>query len=141
FNRLAPTGVRLNTPFSLQSDQPAYLESPLNYKSYQGGLLAPYDDRWIAPPILSLAHSFCGIGANDIAHTSGCGFLKLTRIWPPELRDHRVYSSNTLIHQGSAAITSVGALGVSIATLRGEGRVSARLRSFSVSINHALPQP
>ena len=141
FNRRPPTGVRLNTPSGLQTDQANYLESPLNYKSYQGGLISPFDDRWIQPPVFSLAHSFCGIAGNDgeILHTSGSGFLKLTRIWPPELRDHRVYSSRSLTDDTEDIITSIGALGVTVATNTGVGRMSARLRSFSVWINEPLP--
>jgi hypothetical protein len=141
FHRRGPSGVRLNTPGSLQNDQANYLESPLNYKSYQGGLIAPRDDRWIQPPLFSLAHSFCGIGANqsEILHTSGSGFLKLTRIWPPELRDHRIYSCKSLTDDSANMITSIGAVGISIVTNSGIGRLSARFRSFSVSINDPLP--
>jgi hypothetical protein len=144
FNRRAPSGVRVNTPSALENNLPTeqadYLESPLNYSSYQGGLIAPGDDRWIQPPVFSLAHSFCGVGANanDIRHTSGTGFLKLTRISPPELRDHRVYTSSSLIHDGTSEIRSIGALGISVVTGSGVGRLSARLRSFSVSINNPL---
>jgi hypothetical protein len=143
FHRRGPTGVRLNTPSGLQIDQSDYLESPLNYKSYQGGLIAPGDDRWIQPPLFSFAHSFSGFGANqdEILHTAGSGFLKLTRIWPPELRDHRIYSTEALTDDSANVIASIGAVGISIITNTGIGQLSVRLRSFSVSINDPLPEP
>jgi hypothetical protein len=153
FNR-ASNGVRLNTPRAgargaLQTDKAQNLESPLDYGSYQSGYMARGNDlagqdpvpgeRGVPspgdPPVFTLGHSFCGWNA-AIGHTPGNGSLVIARE-ESEVRDHRVYSSNSLISAGPAQTseTRIRALGISLATLHGYGWMSVRLRTFSLSFN------
>ncbi len=137
-----PDGVRLNTPTGLQLDQPSNLESPLDYGRYQGGYMAFPDgtDGVVDPPIFTLEHSFCGWGwdtlEDALKHNPGAGFLKINRTYPPhEVWDHRAYSTNKLRGAEPPPVVHVGAVGVTLVTQQGFGRISVRLRTFSVSFN------
>lgn len=143
FNRQPPGGVRLNTPKDpqgfggLQADKAAYLESPLDYDRYQGGYIALPGgaDGVVPPPIFTLEHSFCGWSFAQNGHTPGCGGLSIRRTWRPDVpQDHRVYSNNALTHAAVPA-TRIGALGVTLATQNGVGRMRVRLRSFELWFN------
>jgi hypothetical protein len=137
-------GVRLNTPRvqdigALQTDKAAPLESPLDYGIYQGGYMAFPNgtDGVVDPPVFSLEHSFCGNKAEDNKHTPGSGSLKILRTWQSEVQDHRVFSNDALISY-PGQLTSIGALGVSLVTLSGYGRMSVRLRTFSIWVNDSV---
>lgn len=138
-------GVRLNTPRNaqgtgpLQTDTALCLETPLNYDIYQGGYMAFPNgtDGVVDPPIFSLEHSFCGWNAAANKHTPGCGWLKIYRSWQPEAQDHRVFSSDAFT-SSPGQVTAIGALGVSLVTLNGFGRMSVRLRTFSIWVNESL---
>lgn len=142
FNRQF-NGVRLNTPSdllgigALQKDKAACLEMPLDYSSYQGGYMAFPNgtDGFVEPPVFSLEHSFCGWNAGANGHTPGYGSLKIVRAKQFEVSDHRVFSSNALT--APAPVTSIGALGVSLVTLNGVGRMRVRLRTFTIWFNPA----
>lgn len=142
FNRTFD-GVRLNTPKdpqglgALQVDKAACLESPLEYGPYQGGYMAFPNgtDGVVDPPVFSLEHSFCGWNAMTNGHTPGCGWLKIHRSWQPEVQDHRVFSSNAL---ASSSAQTIGALGISLVTQSGFGRIRVRLRTFSIWVNDSL---
>lgn len=144
FNRVFD-GVRLNTPKdpqgtgSLQADKAACLESPLDYGLYQGGYMAFPNgtDGVVDPPIFSLEHSFCGWNAETNDHTPGSGTLKIYRSWQPEVQDHRVFSSDAIASY-PGQVTAIGALGVSLVTLSGFGRMSVRLRTFSIWVNESV---
>lgn len=137
-------GVRLNTPTiqdigALQTDKAAPLESPLDYGIYQGGYMAFPNgtDGVVDPPIFSLEHSFCGWNAEANKHTPGSGSLKILRTWQSDVQDHRVFSNNAL-PSFPGQVESIGALGVSLVTLSGYGRMSVRLRTFSIWMNESV---
>ena len=140
--------VRLNTPSSqgirrLQSDQAAPLESPLNYSSYRGGytVLPNGSEIQTEPPLFTLSTSFCGWDTIKLGHSVGCGFLKISRSWRPEVEDHRVFSNNSFIpilDPETPSRNAIRALGISVATQQGIGRMSARIRSFSLSFNNSI---
>jgi hypothetical protein len=134
-------GVRLNTPTGLQTDQAGLLESPLDFDRYQGGpvVLPDGTQKVVEPPIFTLEHSFCGRDAAANKHVVGGGRLAIARTWLPEVRDHRVYSSDALRRAGPP-VSSVGALGVSLGTLKGVGTMRVRLRTFSVWFNASLSE-
>lgn len=131
-------GVRANTPNWLQLDQAAYLESPLNYDNY--------NDPVYNVPLFTLEHSFCATNSIVTGHAVGSCHLKITRTWPPpEVRDHRLYSSLPPWeprgqHDEEMRETRLRALGFTLAMTRNAtGRARVRLRSFSVWINDPLP--
>jgi hypothetical protein len=161
FTRGSGGGVRLNTPANslpeeprrgtLQRDQAAFLESPLDYNRYQGGLIAlpfgtgPFVE--VDPPLFTLEHSFCGWNFRNNGHTVGAGFLRINRPpierapWPLEVRDHRVYSSDTLkfaLSDETFVQARIRAVGVSLATRMGLGNMSVRLRSLQVWFNDSM---
>lgn len=121
------SGVRLNTPGALQPDGPAHLESPLNYGDYQASSIAP-------PALFTLEHWFCGKGLAGNKHIPGGCSLKISRGAQCEGIDQRVYSSDVL-SAAAASTSTIGALGVSLVTKDGFGRISVRLRTFSIWIN------
>jgi hypothetical protein len=112
FNRQF-NGVRLNTPGHLEGDQAAVLVSPLNYPQ-------------LSPGRFTLAHYFCGRNAAG-RYSTGFGTLSISP--PIDLDDERLYSSAGLSGGQQAWI---GALGVTVVTLNGVGRITARLRNFAV---------
>ena len=132
-------GVRLNTPTGLQTDQAGLLESPLDFDRYQGGPMVLPDGtvEVVEPPIFTLEHSFCGRDTAANKHVVGSGRLAIARTSQPEVRDHRVYSSDALRHAGPP-VSSIGALGVSLGTIDGIGTMKVRLRTFSVWFNASL---
>lgn len=112
-----PTGVRLNTPQHLEGDQAVDVISmtPVNYGA-------------LTPGHFTLEHYFCGVNA---AGRQAVGFGTLSIGAPIGEDDQRVYS-NAQLSDGSQ--DWIGALGVTLATLTGNGRFSVRLRSFSVAM-------
>jgi hypothetical protein len=141
-------GIRLNTPTeqgvgTLQSDKATPLETPLNYSSYRGGYTVLPNGREVQsePPLFTLTFSFCGWGTIANKHSVGCGFLKIAHSWKPEAEDHRVFSSNALIQVLDPVTffrTEIRSLGISVGTVNGVGKISARMRSFSLSINESI---
>lgn len=114
--QFVPDGVRLNTPGDLEGHPPTMLITPLAYEP-------------LSPVRYQLEHHFCGASA-DRGYTIGYGTLS---VGPPvKKNDQRVYSSAGLTPGLPQA--GVGALGVTIVTGRGSGHISARLRSFTVSV-------
>ena len=130
-NPNAGEGARLNTPGSEQRDQAAPLDAPLDYDQYQGS-----SSR--RPTLFVLEHAFCGIQAGPapvpattnlnapVGHSAGCGFLNIGG-----KKDLRVFSSTGLSQVANA---SIGALGIAVITQSGVGKISVRLRRFSVAI-------
>jgi hypothetical protein len=122
FNNVVGNGVRLNTPGSLQSGATAPVDSPLDYANY-----------WPANPgsVFTLEQAYSGIkpAARPAGngHVVGCGYLTIGN-----RNDQRVFSNEAF--SGAGAQAWIDALGVSIVTTSGVGQISARLRSFSVSI-------
>ena len=112
FNRQF-NGVRLNTPGHQEGDQAAVLVSPLDYPQ-------------LSPGRFTLGHHFCGVKAAG-RYSTGFGTLSIAP--PIRLDDERLYSSVGL---SGGQQTWIGALGVTVVTLNGVGRITARLRSFSV---------
>lgn len=112
FNRQF-NGVRLNTPGHQEGDQAAVLVSPLNYPQ-------------LSPGRFMLGHHFCGRNAAG-RYSIGLGTLSISP--PIGLDDERMYSSVGL---SGGQQTWIGALGVTVVTLNGAGRITARLRSFTV---------
>ncbi|HKP68409.1 MAG TPA: hypothetical protein VJV05_03930 [Pyrinomonadaceae bacterium] len=146
-------GIRLNTPGSLQKDQGATSDAPLDYLSYQRHQArAPGSNDYyieVGPPVFTLEHSFCGWNARTNGHTPGMGALEILRPWlehppwsrNPKVKDHRVYSSTAMLPPGATTSIQdkIRALGVSIATINGMGRMSARLRTFEIWVNVSAP--
>jgi hypothetical protein len=140
-------GVRLNTPSALQNlsttlpkVQAAPLDRPLDYSRYRRA------EGEAEPPLFILEHAFCGIGAVQYGHAPGSGSLTLRSSREPEKRDHRVYSTAALSNGLAVTDNFIAAFGVSVVTLSGIGRVSARLRGFELSFNTAaslepVPEP
>lgn len=137
FNKV-DNGVRLNTPKpgKVQLDTAAFLESPLDYSRY---LVRP------RTPVFTLKHSFCGGNLMEIVdnvqinHTASCGFLEIARHPHSLAEDHRVFSDSSLFSkfESNPQNAAIRALGVSVANT-GIGKVSARVRTFSVWINESL---
>lgn len=73
----------------------------------------------------SLEHTYGGFNIDTLGHSAGCGSLHISGVGS----DQRVFS-----HTGLAAAPSIGAVGVGLGTLEGIGRMSVRLRSFSVEM-------
>ena len=146
FNRIF-NGVRLNTPGALQTDKASCLESPLNYSSYQGGYTVLPNGREFhsEPPVFALEASFCGWNTAVRQHAVGSGALRIVRSWMEDRADHRVFStdalnavlpSTTLVT--AAAPVSIRGLGVQVVTVNGVGVMQARIRAFSLSLNHSI---
>lgn len=132
FNRGSPIpqvldGARVNTPGSEQRDQQRPLYGPpLDYNQFKRGCLSLFPPRRFV-----LEHAFCGVGAAHeslptplLGYSVGSARLSIGSRW-----DMRVYS-----HKGLSNNATIGALGVSIVTQRGEGQFSARLRRFCVTL-------
>lgn len=111
-----PNGVRLNTP--------GHLEAP----DQAGMLITPLDYAALTPGRFVLQHHFCGINAAR-GYTIGYGSLT---IGPPIRKDDQRVYSNAGLSTGQQ--TWIGALGVALVTIQGAGRISVRVRSFSVWI-------
>lgn len=131
-------GVRLNTPGSLQQiDQQRRLDGPLDYDRYQPVRFGPWFE--IPGPTFVLDHAFCGYAAATNGHTPGSGKLRIRWLFGPDKRDQRVYSSKELMKTAPLpAGATIGAVGVSIATLTGVGTFGARVRSFQLWLDRAL---
>lgn len=131
-------GVRLNTPRSLQQvDQARRLDGPLEYARYQPfGCLGVFLRR---APVFTLEHAFCGYAAQDNGHTPGSGMLKIRFPFWVEKCDYRVYSSTELLPLPAGS--TIGAVGVSVATVSGVGTFGARLRSFRLWLDQELTRP
>jgi hypothetical protein len=135
------SGVRINTPFALQTDRLFYLETPLDYSRYES--IGEH-----GPALFTLEHSFCGAALVTKSknpdtlpwHTSGVGSLKILGYSPDagqtKMRDHRVYSSTKLALTSppppDPPPTNIRALGVTLGSVGGAGQMSVRLRSFSI---------
>ncbi len=110
-----PNGVRLNTPRHLEGDQAAMLITPLDYDG-------------LSPGRFTMEHHFCGVNAPG-RYSVGFGTLD---VGPPiRESDQRVYSNEGL---SGGEQDWIGALGVTLVTLNGTGRIQVRLRSFAVSV-------
>jgi hypothetical protein len=107
FNRRL-NGVRLNTPGHEEGDQATILVSPLNYTPHP-------------PPVFLLEHYFCGFRA---AGRYSIGHGSLTIKPPATTKDQRVYSNKAL---SGGQQTWIGALGVTLVTLDGFGKIMVRL--------------
>lgn len=108
-------GVRLNTPANLEGDPGAELITPLNYGA-------------LTPGIFTLKNYFCGVKAVG-RQSIGFGSLSTSsQIGAKE--DQRLYSTAEM----SGGQEWIGALGVTIATITGQGRFTVRLRKFSVAM-------
>jgi hypothetical protein len=124
------TGVRLNTPMSLQRDAATVLDGPLNYNKYQGLW-------WILPPSrFQLEHAFCGIPTRvrpqDEFHVTGSGSLSLLG-----KQDHRVYSHKNFSGPTAAFIKELSV--VLTMTEASFGRISARVRTFTLFLLTTTP--
>ena len=130
-------GVRLNTPGSLQQiDQARRLDGRLVYARYWPNRVFP----WLFPaPVFTLDHAFCGYAAASNGHTPGSGTLRIRFLLGIEKLDRRVYSSNQLLPLPVGS--TIGAVGVSVATLSGVGTFGARLRSFRLWLDQELKGP
>lgn len=132
FNRQRPpTGVRLNTPGSLEKpppppdrDQASFLDEQLNLARYNGS----------DPSQFTLSLSFCGVRSALRGHTSGSSFLRIKDKNKPLRDDHRVFTSATLLPN-----TVISCLGAGVELAAGGDLVSLRLRRFSIFINKPLP--
>jgi hypothetical protein len=131
-------GVRLNTPGSLQQiDQQRRLDGPLDYARYQPVRFGPFFE--LPGAIFVLDHAFCGYAAATNGHTPGSGKLRIRWFFGADKRDQRVYSSQELMKTAPLpAGATIGAVGVSIATLTGVGTFGARVRSFQLWLDRAL---
>lgn len=135
-------GVRLNDPDRAQdatTNKAPDLDSPLSYSRYKPGCFGLGRATQF---ILSFA--FSGIQAGPVptgtrklgdplGYAVGCGFLEMLgvpRFRKDNLKDHRLFSSTNL---SSGTQDWIGALGVSITSLSGQGKFSVRLRRFSIS--------
>jgi hypothetical protein len=145
FNRIY-NGVRLNTPSGMEQsdfDQPIPIDSPLDYVRYQSQLPSWLEglglDWLFAAPVFTLEHSFCGWGALDNRHNAGAGSLTMRKANGAEKKDHRVYSSKAKIDAplNTQDEPTVQSIGISVLTSSGVGRISARIRTFSLSFNHS----
>ena len=120
------TGVRLNAPRSLQSDGPTLLDGPLDYDKYR----AVRGDRKRTG--FHLEHAFCGlpsaVASQDKRHVAGSGSLAVGR-----KRDHRVYSHTSFSGTTAAFIKELSI--VLTMTDLSFGRISARLRTFTLLLN------
>lgn len=150
FNRrTAWDGARLNVVNEEQKDQAAALDGGVGYGRFLRRI-HNFPFRWPVP--FALEHWFCGRQSGaaaalpphppNIGHVAGLGALTIGK-----RRDWRAYSSTVLSGSarhtrvaGTSPVTSftappasLGALGVSLATISGTGRMSVRLRRFSVS--------
>ena len=113
------TGVRLNTPMSLQRDGPSVLDSPLDYRKYRG--------TWFRRPTrFDLEHAFCGVTPQQNPHVTGSGSLSMF----PGRKDHRVYSNKSSSGTTPAFIKELSILLTT--TEVSFGRISARLRAFTL---------
>lgn len=110
FNRQF-NGVRLNTPGHQEGDQGSVQVSPLNYSQ-------------LTPGRFTLGHHFCGRTAG---YSIGMGTLSIS---PPINAEDERLDSNVTLFGGQQAW--IGALGVTLVTLNGVGRITVRLRKFSV---------
>jgi len=131
-------GVRLNTPGSLQQiDQARRLDGPLDYTRYEPVRFGPF---LVFPgATFVLDHAFCGYAAATNGHTPGSGKLRIQWFFGADKRDQRVYSSMELMKdQPLPTGTTIGAVGVSIATLSGVGTFGARVRTFQLWLDRAL---
>ena len=120
------TGVRLNTPRSLQGDGPTLLDGPLDYKKYRGIRGVRNRTRF------QMEHAFCGIpsavASQDKRQVPGSGSLSVGR-----KRDHRVYSHKNFSGTTAAFIKELSI--VLTMTDASFGRISARLRTFTLLLN------
>lgn len=148
-NTLGRNGVRLNDPSRAQdaaTNKATDLDSPLSYDRYKGWW-------WLIPPTrFILSFAFSGIQAgpapdprspgDPLGYAVGCGFLEMSswvlvrkkwEIWTwfrRSKKDLRLFSSTQL---STGNQTWIGALGVSLATVSGQGTIMARLRRFTIS--------
>jgi hypothetical protein len=115
------TGVRLNTPMSLQRDGPSVLDSPLDYSEYRGS--------WFRRPTrFYLEHAFCGFTPQQNPHVTGSGSLSML----PGTQDHRVYSNK---NSSGATTRFIKELSIVLTMTEASfGRISARLRTFTLYV-------
>lgn len=151
--REGSTGIRLSTPnappprnYVLQSDEPVFLESPLVYSKFnpaidgQAVIHEPGLDDFRTPdvPSFTLIHSFSGRDMMSNHHTTGAGYLNISRKGSEDSTDHRVYSHAAIAetsimgneHQGTSA--RIRALGINLASAKGYGHMSVHLQSFEI---------
>ena len=124
-------GVRLSTPRGLQGGDPGHLEYPIDYSQYNP--VPPHDQKNPAVvPVFILEQSFCGINLNlTTNHTTGAGFLKISRPGNQVNADHRVFSQADFT--GGNSSPKVNAMGVNLAaTNRGSGWISIRLLTLEI---------
>jgi hypothetical protein len=117
-------GARLNIVAEEQSDQASALDEGTNYRRFLRRI-RPFPYLWPVPFVLQ--HSFCGV--NRIA---GFGALAIG-----SKSDSRAYSTTALAPAAPTPLAgdpTIGAVGISLATIRGVGTISVRLRRFSVSM-------
>lgn len=138
FNKLLTPGggVRLNTPFALQTDKGPPLVWPLSYGAMTGYGLKPIP--------FTLEHDFCGWNAVDLDHIVGSGHLATEQFDTIGLpggprQDWRVYSSDVFNTQPSQNPAPIGALAATLA-ITGMGAVGITFHRFTVLQNLSLPQ-
>jgi hypothetical protein len=109
-----PNGTRLNTPGHLEGDQATFLVTPLDYSQ-------------LTPGRFLLEHYFCGINAPG-RYSVGYGTLTLSP--PLKKSDQRAYSNAGL---SGGQQSWIGALGITLVTLTGTGKIMVRLRRFTIA--------
>ncbi|HKP37299.1 MAG TPA: hypothetical protein VJT71_10600 [Pyrinomonadaceae bacterium] len=135
FRRDFGAGVRLNTPGPLQKfstgpdeipDVAAALLTPLNYEDLYG-------------MVFKLDHFFCGYPGvmncpsqpDTIIHTTGFGMLKMSdQDGNLQREDYRAYSSKVFYSAGVGS--PIKSLGAHVSNTGGMGRMSIRIRRFTV---------
>jgi len=141
------TGVRLNTPLALQTDNSRTatdLDSPLDYGRYEAPQVMDPD----APPSgpssptrFVLQFLFCGVQAvpnpsstrHPLGYAVGWGLLSIGTKTDQRVLSHDSLWSNTEPPIDLSAVHTIGAFGASVVT-QGHGTVRARLRTFAVDL-------
>ena len=122
--------VRLNTPFMEQGDNDR-TATDLDSSDGFGTNGQPIE--------YTLQHQFCGVGAVGgilpSGHAVGCGFLNVGARADARVFTHTSLWANVVVGR----VAMIGALGVSVITRNGVGKMSARLTSFSVDVWPLLP--
>jgi hypothetical protein len=132
FNRRGDqSGIRVNGVGDDQADLSPYLDSPLDYQKYR----AAWFPFW-RPPRFMLEFNHCGIQAGpatnppmdppQLGYAVGSASLSIGA-----RSDHRPFSNRAL---STGEQDWIGALGVSLATIRGVGQYQVVLRRFTIDL-------
>jgi hypothetical protein len=124
------TGVRINGVNEEQKDQAGYIDSPIDYSRYRAGCLG-----FGRAPRFTMEMNFCGRQSAPVppgpqteppqlGYAVASGSLSIAG-----RADHRVLSSRTL---STGVQDWIGALGISLATIRGVGKYRVRLLDLAI---------